>query len=97
VVGDVSVIDGRVHRRRSHGDRTAIADVGAALVRAGEVPADLRVEIPELEAALLGLLDDAAVAGGVPASRSPLPSDPLIAVVALALAAAALAARRAAL
>jgi ABC-2 type transport system ATP-binding protein len=40
-----------------HGDRIAIAHVGAALVRAGSVPADLSVEVPDLEAALLRLLD----------------------------------------
>jgi ABC-2 type transport system ATP-binding protein len=47
------------------GDRTAIAHVGAALVRAGEVPADLRVEIPDLEEALVELLEtaDAAISG----------------------------------
>jgi ABC-2 type transport system ATP-binding protein len=47
------------------GDRKAIAHVGAALVRAGEVPADLRVEIPDLEEALVELLEtaDAAISG----------------------------------
>ena len=39
------------------GDRSAIAHVGAALVRAGAVPADLTVEQPALEAALLHLLE----------------------------------------
>lgn len=39
------------------GDRRAVAHVGAALVRAGPVPADLSVQIPTLEDALLGLLD----------------------------------------
>jgi ABC-2 type transport system ATP-binding protein len=55
-----------VHRRagqvRIMGDRTAIAHVGAALVRAGRVPPDLSVQIPSLEDALLGLLDRADTA-----------------------------------
>jgi ABC-2 type transport system ATP-binding protein len=41
------------------GDRTAIAHVGAALVRAGWVPPDLWVHVPSLEDALLGLLEQA--------------------------------------
>ncbi|HEX4657389.1 MAG TPA: ABC transporter ATP-binding protein [Streptosporangiaceae bacterium] len=44
---------------RVSGDRTAIAHVGAALVRAGWIPPDLSVRIPSLEDALLGLLDHA--------------------------------------
>jgi ABC-2 type transport system ATP-binding protein len=49
-----------------HGDRRIIAHVGAVLVGSGSVPDDLRVEVPDLEDALLGLLDgepsaDAAV------------------------------------
>jgi len=43
-----------------HGDRRMIAHVGAALVRWGPVPEGLSVEIPDLEDALLGLLDGAA-------------------------------------
>jgi ABC-2 type transport system ATP-binding protein len=40
------------------GDRTAIAHVGAWLVGTGRsVPADLRVDVPDLESALLTLLD----------------------------------------
>lgn len=39
------------------GDRSSIAHVGAWLVERGEVPADLRVDVPDLEAALLNLLD----------------------------------------
>ena len=35
-----------------------IAQVGAELVRRGPVPADLDVEVPDLESALLHLLDD---------------------------------------
>jgi ABC-2 type transport system ATP-binding protein len=44
------------------GDRSAIAHVGAALVHARWVPADLSVRIPTLEDALLGLLDEAETA-----------------------------------
>jgi ABC-2 type transport system ATP-binding protein len=40
-----------------HGDRTAIAHTGAWLVTRGRVPADLRVDVPDLEAALLALLE----------------------------------------
>jgi ABC-2 type transport system ATP-binding protein len=66
-----------VHRRggqvRITGDRSAIAHVGAALVRAGRVPPDLSVQIPTLEDALLGLLDraesaDATMPAGLPGS-----------------------------
>jgi ABC-2 type transport system ATP-binding protein len=39
------------------GDRACIAYVGAELVRRGAVPTDLDVELPDLEAALLHLLD----------------------------------------
>jgi ABC-2 type transport system ATP-binding protein len=39
------------------GDRRAIAEVGAELVRRGDVPSDLDVVLPDLEAALLHLLD----------------------------------------
>lgn len=50
------------HRVVLHGDRRIIAHVGASLVRWGPVPDDLSVEIPDLEDALLGLLDgDAAI------------------------------------
>ncbi len=51
---DVGRASGRV---TIQGDRGAIAYVGAALVRAGSVPDDLSVEVPDLEAALLTLLD----------------------------------------
>ena len=40
-----------------HGDRTAIAHTGAWLVGRGRVPDDLRVDVPDLEAALLALLE----------------------------------------
>lgn len=39
------------------GSRESIAHVGAALVRRGSVPRDLHVDLPDLEAALLHLLD----------------------------------------
>jgi ABC-2 type transport system ATP-binding protein len=39
-----------------HGDRTMIAYVCAELVHGGRVPADLTVEMPDLEAALLSLI-----------------------------------------
>ena len=40
-----------------HGTRQIIAYVGADLVRRGRVPDDLAVQTPDLESALLGLLD----------------------------------------
>ena len=46
------------------GERAVIAHVGAWLVDRGEpIPADLRVEIPDLEAALLSLLDNSVPMG----------------------------------
>jgi ABC-2 type transport system ATP-binding protein len=45
------------------GDRTSIAHVGAALVCAGTVPPDLTVEVPDLEDALIGLLENAEMTG----------------------------------
>jgi ABC-2 type transport system ATP-binding protein len=53
-VRDVTCAGGRV---TAHGTRQSIAYVGADLVRRGRVPDDLTVEIPDLESALLGLLD----------------------------------------
>jgi ABC-2 type transport system ATP-binding protein len=48
----------RVGERVSvHRDRRIIAHVGAALVWRGPVPDDLSVEMPDLEDALVGLLD----------------------------------------
>lgn len=44
-------------RLEVRGERQVIAQVGALLVRAGQVPTDLDVEVPDLEAALLNLLD----------------------------------------
>jgi ABC-2 type transport system ATP-binding protein len=52
--GPVSYAGGRVTVR---GDRQIIAYVGADLVRRDRVPDDLTVGIPNLESALLGLLD----------------------------------------
>ncbi len=63
-VHDVEIDGGRV---AVHGDRTSIAYVGAELVRAGTVPQDLSVDVPKLEDALIGLLEDdrlASVGGG---------------------------------
>jgi ABC-2 type transport system ATP-binding protein len=45
------------------GHRTAIAETGALLLRAGPVPADLSVRVPRLEDALVGLLETAAGPG----------------------------------
>jgi ABC-2 type transport system ATP-binding protein len=45
------------------GHRAAIAEVGALLVQAGPVPADLSVRVPRLEDALVDLLEAAADAG----------------------------------
>lgn len=43
-----------------HGERQAIAHVGAWLVPRGPIPADLRVDVPDLESALLALLAGAS-------------------------------------
>ena len=53
-VQEVSYTDGRF---TVHGERQIIARVGAELVRRDRIPDDLTVEIPNLESALLGLLD----------------------------------------
>lgn len=42
------------------GERQAIAHVGAWLVPRGPIPADLRVDVPDLESALLALLAGAS-------------------------------------
>jgi ABC-2 type transport system ATP-binding protein len=52
---------------RVHGSRDVIAYAGAWLVGRGPVPVDLRVEIPDLETALLSLLDDSRDEIGVSA------------------------------
>jgi ABC-2 type transport system ATP-binding protein len=59
----VSGVEHGAGRVTVHGDRRAIAHVGATLVRAGSIPADLSVQIPSLEDALLGLLDGAEAIG----------------------------------
>ena len=57
-VRTVQRVDGRVE---VHGDRRVIAHVGAALVHRGTVPDDLTVAMPDLEDALVRLLDGDAV------------------------------------
>lgn len=53
-----------------HGDRRIIAHVGAALVRWGPVPEDLGVHVPDLQDALLRLLErEPAVGGAIPAGN----------------------------
>jgi ABC-2 type transport system ATP-binding protein len=61
---DVSYVDGQF---TVHGSRQVIARVGAELVRRDRIPDDLSVEVPDLESALLGLLD-----GPVPTSAEPI-------------------------
>ena len=61
----------RVDRATATG--AVIAYVGAALVRRGPVPDDLAVHVPDLEDALLGLLERAAVRR--PARHTPTPDD----------------------
>lgn len=53
-VREVAVAGGRIE---VSGDRPCIVQVGAELVRQGVVPADIDVQLPDLEAALLHLLD----------------------------------------
>ena len=53
-VRDVVVEPGRL---TVHGNRQSIAHVSAELVRSGQIPPDLAVEMPNLEAALLHLLE----------------------------------------
>ncbi len=71
VVGELGPLPG-VHDVRTNaglievrGERQVIAQVGALLVARGTVPADLDVEVPDLEAALLHLLEN----------DTPVPSD----------------------
>jgi len=68
-VQDVSYAGGRL---RVHGARQVIAQVGAELVRSGEIPDDLTVTLPNLESALLGLLAAAEPTAGPTAD----PTDP---------------------
>jgi ABC-2 type transport system ATP-binding protein len=61
-LADLDGVDAVVYdagRVTVQGDRTSIARVGAALVRAGPVPVDLSVVVPDLESALIGLLEQA--------------------------------------
>jgi ABC-2 type transport system ATP-binding protein len=53
------------------GRRAAIAEVGALLVQAGLVPADLSVRVPRLEDALVDLLEAADAGDGEPRARRP--------------------------
>jgi ABC-2 type transport system ATP-binding protein len=62
-VGAVRAVGARIE---VHGDRQVIAQVGAELVRRGPVPSDLDVEVPDLEAALLHLLDDPTASAATP-------------------------------
>jgi len=59
-VQDVELTGARV---TVHGDRRIIAHVGAALVRHGAVPDDLGVHVPDLEEALLEMLQDESAVG----------------------------------
>jgi ABC-2 type transport system ATP-binding protein len=63
-VRDVELTGARI---TVHGDRRIIAHVGAALVRWGSVPDDLGVHVPDLEEALLELLEHE------PAPGTPVP------------------------
>jgi ABC-2 type transport system ATP-binding protein len=72
-VTGVTGVDRRAGQVRITGDRSAIAHVGAALVRAGRVPPDLSVRIPTLEDALLGLLDGAASVNAMNSAEADLP------------------------
>jgi ABC-2 type transport system ATP-binding protein len=56
-VRDVVTERGRI---AVHGDRESIAHVSAELLRCGRIPPDLAVEMPDLEAALLYLLEGSA-------------------------------------
>ncbi len=53
----VTGVERRGDRVTVRGGRESIAHVGAWLVAAGRVPSDLDVEVPDLESALLSLLD----------------------------------------
>jgi ABC-2 type transport system ATP-binding protein len=59
-VRDVGLTGARI---TVHGDRRIIAHVGAALVRWGSVPEDLGVHVPDLEEALLELLEHGPTPG----------------------------------
>jgi hypothetical protein len=60
-----------------HGNRQIIAHVGAALVAHGRVPADLSAHVPDLEDALLRLLEpEPGAAEPGPAAPGPAASGP---------------------
>jgi len=76
---EMSVLDGVRDVKRSagritvEGSRATIAHVGAVLVRYGSVPADLDVQVPSLDDAMLTLLNSTqAKAGTVPATNEQL-------------------------
>jgi ABC-2 type transport system ATP-binding protein len=54
------------------GSRATIAHVGAVLVRNGPVPADLDVQVPSLDDAMLSLLGRPAQSETTPATREPV-------------------------
>ena len=66
-VRDASYAAGRI---TVSGERQSIAHIGAWLVAHGPVPADLRVDVPNLESALLALLDGTSSTD----SQNPVPS-----------------------
>jgi ABC-2 type transport system ATP-binding protein len=59
--GGVRAVDAVGERVTIHGDRTAIAYVGAMLTSSGWVPPDLWAHVPSLEDALLSLLEQAEI------------------------------------
>ncbi len=61
VAKGVRTVDTVGERVTIHGDRTAIAWVGAALTGSGWVPPDLWAHVPSLEDALLSLLEQAEI------------------------------------
>ena len=62
-LGGVREVEVTGARITVHGDRRIIAHVGAALVRCGTVPEDLGVHVPDLEQALLELLEHESALG----------------------------------
>jgi ABC-2 type transport system ATP-binding protein len=79
LLAELSVLDGVRDVKRSagritvEGSRATIAHVGAVLVRYGWVPADLDVQVPSLDDAMLTLLNGtSAEAGTVPATDEQL-------------------------
>jgi hypothetical protein len=55
-----------------NGDRRIIAHVGAALVRHGPVPEDLGVHVPDLDDAMLSLLENEPATTGTTAEPDDL-------------------------